>query len=202
MFRVNSNMISGNEESIEICTKHDISLYMIKNDMDTKFRLTFTIHNDNFNLKNAIGFKLFALMGELNTDVIDKIYMDEYENDTKSMDIGILLKRFGKEFGIAQKYLFVKTDMICSSKDTSRFVSKQIDPPKEVIVPAMSESVIKTNTVLDVTLHTSHKASVTYDFSFVIEDDLPIYMEKYPGLLMKKIFVRLKTFLENINENT
>ena len=66
----------------------------------------------------------------------------------------------------------------------------------------MSEPVLKASTILDITLHSPHEALVTYDFAFVIDEDLPLYMEKYPGLLMKKIFVRLKTFLENINENS
>lgn len=195
-------MIPDNEESIEICTKHDISLYMIKNETDTKFRLTFTINNANYNLQNAIGFKLFTLMGELNPDIIDKIYMKDYDNDTKHMDVGIVLHRFGEELGLAQKYLFLKTNMIYTSEDTIRFVSQQIKPSDDIILPEMSESTITMDTTLDITLQNPHKAHVNYDFTFVIEEDLPIYMEKCPGLLMKKIFIRLKTFLENINEHT
>lgn len=194
-------MIMDDDNIIELCKKQDISLYMKQTSNDTIFRLSFMVNNDNYNLHNAIGFKLFPLIGELNTDVIEKIYMDDYVNDTKSLDVGILFKRFGKEFGLAQKYLFTKTDMMYTSKDTIRFVSRHIQAPTEVVVPDMSEPIIKADTILDITLHSPHQLFVTYDFTFVIDDDLPIYMEKQPGLLMKKLFLRLKTFLENINEN-
>lgn len=200
--RIINNIMIPTETINEICTKQDISLYMIKNTSDTLFRLTFTINNENYNLQKAIGFKLFSLMSELNPDVIEKIYMNEYDNDTKSMNVGILLHRFGEEFGLAQKHIFLKTDMINTSKDTIRFVSQQIEPSEDIILPEKSESTIKMETTLDITLENPHKAYVNYDFTFVIEEDLPIYMEKYPGMLMKKIFVRLKTFLENINENS
>jgi hypothetical protein len=175
---------------------------MTKTEIDTRFRLTFKINNQQYDLKNAVGFKLFTLIGELNKDVIEKIYTEPYNNDTKTMNVGILLKSFGKELGLSQKYMCVKTDMIHTSKETVRFISEQIDKPIDIVVPEMSEPVLKASTILDITLHSPHEALVTYDFAFVIEEDLPLYMEKYPGLLMKKIFVRLKTFLENINENS
>lgn len=195
-------MIKDDENIIELCKKQDISLYMKKDTNDTIFRLSFMINNDNYDLHNAIGFKLFPLIGELNTDVIDKIYIDDYDNDTKSANVGILFKQFGKEFGLAQKYLFTKTNMEYTSKDTIRFSSQHVPPPSDVLVPDASEPIVKAHTILDITLHGPHQVFVTYDFTFVIDDDLPIYMEKQPGLLMKKLFLRLKSFLENINENS
>lgn len=202
MRRINNIMITDDDNIIELCKKHDISLYMKKNTTDTIFRLSFMINNNNYNLHNAIGFKLFPLIGKLNTDVIEKIYMNDYNIDTKSVDVGILFKQFGKDFGLAQKYLFTKTDIMYTSKDTIRFVSQRIKAPSDVVVPDMSEPIVKADTILDITLHSPHQIFVTYDFTFVIDDDLPIYMEKQPGLLMKKLFLRLKTFLENINENS
>lgn len=202
MGRINIIMIKNDDNIIELCKKHDISLYMKKDTNDIIFRLSFMINNNNYDLHNAIGFKLFPLIGELNPDVIEKIYMENYDNDTTSIDVGILFKQFGKELGLAQKYLFTKTEIVYTSKDTIRFVSKHIKPPTYVVLPDMSEPIIKADTILDITLHSPHQLFVTYDFTFVIDDDLPIYMEKQPGLLMKKLFLRLKTFLENINENS
>jgi len=96
------------QNSTEICAKHDITLYMTKTEIDTRFRLTFKINNQQYDLKNAVGFKLFTLIGELNKDVIEKIYTEPYNNDTKTMNVGILLKSFGKELGLSQKYMCVK----------------------------------------------------------------------------------------------
>jgi len=189
-------------QNIDICTKNDMVLSMIKTDQHNKFKLQFTINNKNYNLRKCIGFKLFTLIGEVNLDVIENIYIAECETNTTHMDVSILLKPFGKEIGLAQKYMSFHTVMEHVDNNTIRFISEQIEKPTHMIVPDRSEPVLEANTMLDIAFLTPHEAVVTYEFTFVIDEDLPNFMEKYSGLLMKKIFLRLKTFLENINENS
>ena len=43
-----------------------------------------------------------------------------------------------------------------------------------------------------------HKVHVSYYFSAHIKEDLPIYMENLMGMLTKKMFYRVKTFIENM----
>ena len=51
---------------------------------------------------------------------------------------------------------------------------------------------------LYITIIDNHTANVKYNFNIDFNEELPIYMENLPGILMKKIFVRLKTFIENL----
>jgi hypothetical protein len=41
-----------------------------------------------------------------------------------------------------------------------------------------------------------NKLRLNYKFSIDMKEDLPIYLENMMGLMMKKIFYRLKVFIE------
>lgn len=179
-----------------IDSKHDINLYMIKGEQDI-FRLQFRIVNLNYDLHQAIGFKLFSLMGELNKDVIDNIQLEPYEENDTNMRMGMILKRFGAEFGISQKYIYSATNVTRSGPNYC-FNSKQIKRPDTYIIPHNCIPVQKSESNLYLSFIDNSTVDVSYEFSLIIDEDMPIMMRKLPGLLMKKVFIRLKSFLESL----
>ena len=191
-------METASEAIMELVdSKHDIDLYMIKGNTDT-FQLQFKIVNPNYDLHQAIGFKLFSLMGELNKDVIDSIRLEPYQEADTSMKMGMILKRFGAEFGISQKHIYSVTNISHDNGDNFCFNSQQIECPETFNVPKNCIPVKKSNSSLVISFENNNVANVFYKFSLVIEEDMPIMMKKLPGLLMKKIFIRLKLFLESL----
>ena len=182
----------------EICNKHDIILSTIKKDDKTSFRLQFDVKNSHYNLYNAIGFKLFNLLGELNKDTIDQSYIENYDDSTNTLNVGLIFKQIGKDFGISQKYIFSNIEKSSIEDNVFRFVVNQIDKPDSIQVPKGSESVIKSTSTLDINLTSPHHAIFVYYFSLDFDEDMPIHMDNLPGLLMKKLFYRLKIFLDNI----
>lgn len=182
-----------------ICSSHDIILSSIKNESMSCFKLMFDVKNDCYNLYNAIGFKLFSLLGELNKDTIAETYSDDYsETTTTSIKTGIIFKQIGKDFGITQKYIFSNIEKHRISDDTFKFILNKIDKPEDAVVPKKSESVIQSSSTLDIKLYTPHHASFVYLFSIEFDEEMPLHMNNIPGMLMKKIFYRLKNFLDNI----
>ena len=181
-----------------ICDKHNIKLTSIKEGETTTFKLQFEVKNSAYNLYNAIGFKLFHLLGELNKDTIDETYMETYNETSSTISTGIIFKQIGKDFGISQKYIFSKIERTSIGDNCFQFVLSQIDKPYSVAVPKKSESVFKSNSSLNIKMNTLHHATFTYCFSIEFDEDMPIHMENMPGMLMKKIFYRLKIFLDNI----
>ena len=179
-----------------ICNKHDIDLYMIKGEQDI-FRICFKLVNPNYDLHQAIGFKLFSLLGELNKDVIEKIVLEPYSENDTIMKMGMILKRFGAEFGISQKYVYSETQ-IHKTDDQYNFFSKKIDKADHFEIPNRCIPVKKSNGNLSISFINNNEMNVVYEFSLVIEEDMPNMMRKLPGMLMKKIFIRLKSFLETI----
>ena len=163
------------------------------------FKLQFEIRNPRYDLRNSIGFKLYRLIGELNKDSIEQNYIDNYHANSSSVTCGTVFKQFGKDIGLSQKYIFSKIEKKMGGDNVFIFVSNQIEKPDNVDVPVGAESAINSSSTLIITLHTHHFATVICNFSLELEEDMPTYMENVPLLLMKKLFARLKIFLENIN---
>ena len=179
-----------------VCDKENMILK--RNDENNAFTLAFTVKNDNISLRNIINFKIYELMFALNKDVIEKI--DTINNrDDGSIDVLFIFKRFGSEFGMAQKYMLLNTKREESKHEIS-IVSQSIQDDKGTIVDAVSGCEVVTSEYgnLFVKLLSEHEANVCYSFHMTLDDDLPIYMENIVGMLMKKIFLRLKSFIENI----
>ena len=183
---------------IAVCDKHNIKLTSIKEGDTISFKLRFEVKNPSYNLYNAVGFKLFHLLGELNKDTIDETYIETCDETTDTINTGIIFKQIGKDFGITQKYIFSNIKKSTSDDNFFRFVLSQIDKPVDVAVPKKSESVVKSSSTLDIKMHTCNHASFLYCFSIEFDEDMPIHMDNLPGMLMKKIFYRLKIFLDNI----
>ena len=76
-----------------------------------------------------------------------------------------------------------------------RLLSRSIKT--DISVPNCQE--VKSNySNLSVDFITEHNINIKYEFNIDIEEDLPSYMENIIGFLMKKIFYRVKLFIENI----
>ena len=79
---------------------------------------------------------------------------------------------------------------------TIRILSKSIPSSRTI---DGCEVVTSNYADLIVLFHTEHHAKIHYEFHMDMEDELPTYMENIVGMLMKKIFFRLKTFIEKMH---
>ena len=77
------------------------------------------------------------------------------------------------------------------------FTSKSI--PLRDNVPKSCEVALCNYSTLVVNTENQHNVSITYKFHMDLQEDLPLYMKNISGLLMKKIFLRLKTFIEKVS---
>ena len=74
---------------------------------------------------------------------------------------------------------------------------------KQVIKPSnfdmgKAESIVNSRGVIHIYFSDDHNAHVEYEFGMNLDEDIPPYMKKLPGLLMSKIFTRVKTFVESM----
>lgn len=175
-----------------VCNKHDIILRKIIRGQT--YSIEFNLQNDNIILRNIINFKIYDLIAELNKDVVEKIETIKEINDNER-DILFVFKRFGKELGILQKFMTIRSTLEQDDNQT-RLFSRSIKT--DISVPNCKE--MKSNySNLSVNFITEHNINIKYEFNIDIEEELPSYMENIIGLLMKKIFYRVKLFIENIN---
>lgn len=181
----------------KLTDKNGVELYMLKEADTAKFRIAFDLVNPNYDLNKAIGFKLFALMAQLNSDVIESCTISSYDDSSSEVDMGLLFRRFGSDFGLAQKYIYAHSVMRRTGLETT-METKQIQRPDDFTVPRGSEPALGSASNLVIRLTDNHHGEVLYDFVLVLEEDVPIYMEKMPGSLMHKVFSRLKVFIETL----
>ena len=141
----------------------------------------------------------------------------------------LLLKSFGKEVGIKQKYMMFRTSRnINFFSNTMHFYNKDIalvDPSKVLLNNYLKQIQLDTNKYEPIifnygktfiNLHNLEPQELSrlnneqpltslidinfcIDFIATIEDDLPIYMQNIIGMMFKKIFYNLKQFIDSLN---
>mgnify|MGYP001229039457 CR=1 FL=1 len=173
-----------------VCTKNNIILQK-DTTKDLAYILSFcTIpSSDMFNkLKSQ---NLFFLLAKLNPDIIETI--DITHGDETSQNILLVFKRFGKEFGLPQKSLYLKT-LSCKMDETMIIVNAESVPYSGSIYNCTNIIAQYANICIKVV---DNHIIVEYAFNIDLQEDLPSYMKDLPGLLMKKIFMRVKSYIEN-----
>ena len=178
-----------------VCNKEDMILKVNKE--DNIYMLDFETKNNNFDLDKLMDFKIYDLIQKLNEDIIEKIEILK-QNSNDEIELLFIFKRFGKSAGIPQKYLLLKT---LRQKMNNLILFKSEDCKYEI--PTMTNHVAQRMDCKFAQLTIipySNKLRMNYKFSINMKEDLPIYMENILGLMMKKIFYRLKQFIEQNNK--
>ena len=183
-----------NMNLITLCNKENILLQKDKN--SNIFYIAFDCENKNISIKKIINLKLYNIIYQLNTDLFDNIHVDKINK--KEANILFLFKSLGKEVGIKKKFLYTKTK-IEKNKDIIQFktLDQKYNNKNDIINTYQKINSNYENLV--VKKINKHKIQVQYMFKYDIKEDLPIYMENIMGFMMKKIFYRLKKFIENLN---
>lgn len=184
-----------NKDVINICSKHDILLQ--KNKINNNFLIEFFIQNHDVNLFNFIKFSLYELIGELNQDILERIEIINLAEDDSTCDILFLFKSLSKELGISKKYMFIKNTKTIEN-NLITFKSYDLDARNLNFNLNGYEKITCNSATLNVLFLTPNAAKVQYTFSMETGDELPIYMENMTGILMKKLFYKLKSFIEMI----
>lgn len=193
-----------------ICLKEKMHLKREKN--NNIYLLQFLAENRNVNLYNMINLEIYNLMFTLNKDNFDKIEihgitypslsLDNNEHSSQDkivneVNVLFLFKQFGSELGIKPKYMYVKVTEVCEpNKKTYNCVD--IDYPNPDVLKNY-DKIVNTISSMVVNFESYHKINISYIFKLDLSDSLPIYMENIMGIIMKKVFLNLRNFIELIH---
>ena len=194
-----------------VCNKEDVIL--LKNEIgengnnNNSYRIIFNAHNSKFPIHSIVGLKLYTLLYELNRDIIHTFkIISETESTVETIT---LFKPFGRDFGIAPKAMHTVSTMhlnpgVCTfdSVDVKQdYANNEINH-----VPKKYERIRSTQSKLSVYFLSTN--NLQFDFTFELSDNdnddeiderAPIYMENSVALMIKKMFSRLKTFIERMS---
>jgi hypothetical protein len=185
-----------------ICFKEKIHLKRDKN--NNIYLLQFVAENRNVNLYTMINLEIYNLMFKLNKDNFEKIELDNITTIPSSHDkvinevnVLFLFTPFASDLGIKPKYMYVRVTEVCEpNKKTYNCVDVDYPNPEEL---KKYDKVVNTISSMVVNFESCHKINISYIFKLDLSHSLPIYMENIMGLIMKKVFLNLKQFIELIH---
>jgi hypothetical protein len=188
-----------------ICFKEKMHLKREKN--NNIYLLQFLAENSKVNLYTMINLEIYNLMFTLNKDNFEKIEMHNMASTTlpsgaeskniNEVNVLFLFKPFASDLGIKPKYMYVRVTEVCEpNKKTYNCIDVDYPNPEEL---KNYDKVINTISSMVVNFESYHKINISYIFKLELSHSLPIYMENIMGLIMKKVFLNLKQFIELIH---
>ena len=177
-----------------VCLKEHVHL---KRDKKSEiYSLQLYLDNPKYDLDKVINLNMYNILYELNHDNFEKIEIKNWLSSNE-VDVLFLFKPFGKELGIKPKYMYIRaTEVIENGKKT--YTCYDIDYPYSDELINYEKVTTKISTMV-VNFESNHKVNINYLFKLELSHNLPIYMENILGLIMKKMFLNLKKFIELIN---
>lgn len=161
-----------------------------------QYRTEFCIENNNIILSKIIDFNLIKLIYDLNSDIYEKVQL-EILNDNEAVAI-ILMKNLFEELGLPQKYsyLYIKREI---ENNKIMFNSQSIQNDHPINIPIDAELIAVENMTSICDIITPHKINFSFNIIFDTNVIIPPFIEKMVGIILHKIFKRVKQFIENVS---
>ena len=159
------------------------------------YNLVFSMENENIVLSKIIGFNLVTLLYELNPDIYEKLNLQKINEN--EIIFNFLIKHFFEDLGMPQRftYIYMKKKV---ENNKILFESQTIRSQRPQGMPVEAEllNVENINTTCDII--TPHKILFNCNIIFHSDANIPQFAEKMVGIIINKIFKRVKQFIENL----
>lgn len=186
----------------KVCDKQNMLLEYNKE--SNIYSLLFDINNQkNTNISQLLNNDIYELLKKLNKEIIyDVVKIVEKDNENIIL---FIFQEIGKEAGLKQKYMFLNNrklfennKIIFDTKSLSKQQLLQNNLLNDEILNKISNLQEVKCEFAKLTINTKENIiNMHYIFKIIVEEDLPKYLENITGLLIKKIFLNLKLFIEN-----
>jgi len=131
----------------------------------------------------------YQRLGRLNHDIIKDVVCERSAEGLR--EVTLHFEAFAKEFGMAPKTMTLHLEDYTSPGDIT-YTGRS-----PVVADANDEvSVACNDSTLRVVSSRTGGACLEYRFHLDLREELPLFMDNVAGLLMKKVFLRLKNYLE------
>ena len=159
------------------------------------YKLEFTMENNNIIISKIIDFNLIKLIYDLNPDVYERVDLQKH-NDNEAI-VTLLLKHFFEDIGLSQKYSFLRMRKFEEERKII-FKSESIKTHRPDGIPHDCEQMNIQDFTGICEVVTPHKVNFTFNILFDPSANVPAFAEKMVGVILFKIFKRVKQFIENI----
>jgi len=184
------------------CKRMDNNIILFNKDgflfkkMDSHcYKVEFTMENKNILLANIINFNLIKLIYDLNPDIYEKVNLEKLSDN--EVNITLLMKHFFEDLGLPQRYIYINMQKFIQD-NIIWFESTSITKcrPENICSDASLMPIKHMSSVCKII--TPHNIDFTFTIYFEENLDIPAFAEKMVGIILHKIFKRVKQFIENL----
>jgi hypothetical protein len=165
----------------------------IKNEKNN-YSLSFQMENNDIILEKIIDFNLVKLIYDLNNDIYETANI-EMINENEAI-CNLLMKHLFEELGLPQRFSYLHMKKIVGENNI-KFISQTIKSERPKDMPINAELMPIKTMICDCYIITPHKIQFTCSVLFESSMNVPPVAEKIVGLILYKIFKRVKQFIEN-----
>jgi len=159
------------------------------------YKLNFSMENNNIILSKIIDFNLIKLIYDLNADIYEKVSIEKI-NENEAI-VTMLMKHLFEDIGLPQRFSYTHINKF--DKDNKIiFLSNSIKSSRPQGVPSDSELMAIENMTIICDIITPHKVNFSLNIIFEHNVTVPAFLEKIVGVIVGKIFKRVKQFIENV----
>ena len=188
-----------------ICTQNNMRLG--KNTEMKLFTLEYTYNNPHFNILPLININIHNLLYEVNKDIIDAIEIHPHPTDPSEHNILYKFREIGGDLGGFKTYMYVST--IITNKIANNGNTEIIFTSKSVPYEYHNDLIQQKYKLLEYPLYiqkyiyredNDRSIQVLHMFKLKpdTESELTVAMENAIGILIKKMYLRLKVAIESL----
>ena len=163
--------------------------------MKNQYKLDFSIQNERIIIANILDFNLIKLIYDLNPDVYEYVNIEKI-NENEAIAT-LLIKHFFEDLGLPQKYSYMNMKRI-TEPNKIIFHSQSIRNIRPNGMPPDSEPMNMKDLICNCVSETQHKVNFVVNVIFHENTHVPPFAEKMIGMILFKIFKRVKQFIENV----
>lgn len=166
----------------------------IKNEKNN-YSLSFSMNNNNIILSKIIDFNLVKLIYDLNNDIYERINL-QILNDNEAIAT-VLMKHLFEDLGLPQRFSYIHISKIVQENNI-KFISQTIKSDKPNGMPDDAELMPINNMICNCNIITPHNIQFTWNIQFENTMIIPQVAEKLVGIILYKVFNRVKQFIDNV----
>ena len=160
-----------------------------------KYKLKFNMENKNIILSKIVDFSLIKLIYDLNPDVYEKVNIQKI-NENEAI-VTLLMKHLYEDLGLPQRFSHIR---MIKSVEERRIVfnSQSITDHRPEGMPTDAElmAIKQLNCICHI--FSDHNIGFSVNVNFEPNMNVPPFAEKLVGIILYKIFKRVKQFIENV----
>ena len=190
-----------------ICTQNDMRLG--KNTDMKLFTLEYNYNNPNFDILSLVNINIHNLLYEVNKDIIETIEVHPDPTEKSQHNILYKFREIGGDLGGFKTYMYVNTKI--AKRFASNGNTEIIFTSKSIPYEDHDRLVTQKYTLLEYPLYiqkyiylenTTANIQVLHMFKLKPdqETELTVAMENAVGLLIKKMYFRLKVAIESLRQ--